>query len=141
GTVPAPCNPSGLTFDAHGNLYVSGSGATGDAIAVLTPNAAAPPVASIFASGTPGANGLAFDASGNLYASDGGTNQGRVFRVGPAGGAAAELFRVPPTVNSLGIGRLNSTAQPPAANNTQQIAANGLAFTNDGALLVADTSR
>jgi sugar lactone lactonase YvrE len=141
GTVPAPCGPAGLTFDASGRLFITGAGAAGDAIAVLTPNAAAPPAATIFATGTPGANGLAFDRRGNLYASDGGTNQGRVFRVGPAGGAATELFRVPPMANSAGVGRQNATLQPGLAPNPQNIVANGLAFTNDGDLLVADTAR
>ena len=141
GTVAPPCSPSGLTFDSAGRLYITGAGATGDAVAVLTPDAAAPPVATIFATGMPGANGLAFDRDGNLYASDGGTNQGRVFRVGPAGGAATELFRVPPMANSVGVGRQNATLQPPLAPSPQNIVANGLAFTQDGALLVADTAR
>jgi sugar lactone lactonase YvrE len=141
GTVPPPCGPAGLTFDASGRLYITGAGASGDAIAVLTPNAATPPAATIFATGTPGANGLAFDRRGNLYASDGGTNQGRVFRVGPAGGAATELFRVPPMANPAGVGRQNATLQPGLAPNPQNIVANGLAFTNNGDLLVADTAR
>jgi sugar lactone lactonase YvrE len=141
GTVAPPCSPSGLTFDAAGRLYITGAGAAGDSIVVLTPDAAAPPVATIFAPGTPGANGLAFDRAGNLYASDGGTNQGRVFRVGPTGGAATELFRVPPMANSVGVGRQNVTLQPPLTPSPQNIVANGLAFTHDGALLVADTAR
>jgi sugar lactone lactonase YvrE len=139
GTVAPPCSPSGLTLGPDGRLYITGAGA--DAIAVLTPSAAAPPVATIFATGMPGANGLAFDRDGNLYASDGGTNQGRVFRVGPAGGVATELFRVPPMANSVGVGRQNASLQPPLAPAAQNIVANGLAFTQDGALLVADTAR
>ena len=141
GSIAPPCNPSGITFGADGRLYVTGAGAAGDQVAVLRPDAAAPPVATIFATGTPGANGLAFDRDGNLYASDGGTAQGRVFRVGPPGGAATELFRVPPMANSVGVGRVNSTLQPPLAPSPQNIVANGLAFANDGALLVADTAR
>jgi sugar lactone lactonase YvrE len=141
GTVPPPCNPSGITFDAAGRLYMTGAGAAGDEIAVLRPNAAAPPVATTFATGTPGANGLAFDRQGNLYASDGGTNQGRVFRVGPQGGVATELFRVPPMANSVGVGRQNASLQPPLAPAPQNIVANGLAFTQDHALLIADTAR
>jgi sugar lactone lactonase YvrE len=140
GTVAPPCGPSGLTFDAAGRLYVTGAGAAGDAIAVLTPNAASPPVATIFATGTPGANGLAFDRAGNLYASDGGRAEGRVFRVGPQGGAATELFRVPRMTNTVGVGRQNAS-QPPVPAAPQDIVANGLAFTSDGSLLVADTAR
>src|SRR5262245_7315187 len=144
GFLPAPsattaCSPSGLTFGPDGRLYVTG---VGDTIVALTPNETAPPTATQFATGTPGANGLAFDRDGNLYASDGGMNQGRVFRIGPAGGAATEIFRIPPPANSVGVGRANSTLQPPLAPSAQNIAANGLAFTKDRrSLLVADTAR
>jgi len=141
GSVAPPCSPAGITVGPDERLYMTGVGAAGDQIGVLAPDATTPPVATVFATGTPGANGLAFDGAGNLYASDGGTNQGRVFRVGPAGGAAAELFRVPPMANSVGVGRVNSTLQPPLAPTAQNIVANGLAFAHDGALLVADTAR
>jgi sugar lactone lactonase YvrE len=139
-----PCNPAGLAFGPDGRLYLTGFGNAGDEIGVVRPDAAGPPVASGFATGTPGANGLAFDDDGNLYVSDGGTAQGRVFRVGPAGGAATVLFRVPPMANSAGVGRQNQTLQPPAAAAppaTQGIVANGLAFDRDGDLFVADTAR
>ena len=139
-----PCNTAGLAFGPDRRLYLTGFGAAGDEIGVVTPSdadPANPPVATGFATGTPGANGVAFDEDGNLYISDGGTAQGRVFRVGPSGGAATVLFRVPPMANSVGVGRQNQSLQPPAAPTPQGIVANGLAFGRDGDLFVADTAR
>jgi sugar lactone lactonase YvrE len=139
-----PCNPAGLAFGPDGRLYLTGFGAAGDEIGVVTPSdgTGTPPVATGFATGTPGANGVAFDKRGNLYVSDGGTAQGRVFRVGPAGGAATVLFRVPPMRNSVGVGRENFSLNPGGvAAGAQNIVANGLAFDDDGDLFVADTAR
>ena len=138
-TMNPPCNPAGLAFGPDGRLYLTGSGQNGDEIGVVRPSTTGPtPVAAGFATNTPGANGLAFDENGRLYISDGGTAQGRVFRVGPSGGAATVLFRVPPMTNSVGVGRQNLSLPP---GNAQGIVANGLAFDRDGALYVADTAR
>ena len=100
-----------------------------------------PPVVTGFATGVPGANGVAFDEDGALYVSDGGTAQGRVFRVGPSGGAATVIFRVPTMANAAGVGRQNQALQPGSAAATQSIVANGLAFDDEGTLYVADTAR
>ncbi|HEY0640864.1 MAG TPA: SMP-30/gluconolactonase/LRE family protein [Pseudonocardiaceae bacterium] len=155
GTIPAPCGPAGLTFGPDGRLYVADSGR----VVVLRPDAVNPPAATVFAAGVPGANGLAFDRRGDLWVSDGTTGQGRVWRVG-RDGVPAEAFRAQPMVNEVnlvngvgGVGRDPRSAPPAtvtvtptgrsAANTegSQHLVANGLAFTRDGALIVADTAR
>lgn len=144
GFVPAPCSPSGLALGPDGRLYLTGGDAPAlDQIDVLTPGDATT-AATVFATGVPQANGVAFDRHGNLWASDGNNKQGIVYRVGPAGGAATEVFRVPPTANSTGVGRQDGTLQgttPTNAPNPQDIVANGIAFTRDGRLVLADTAR
>lgn len=151
GTIPAPCSPAGLTFDRRGRLYV----ANADTVVSFVPDAANPPAATVFARGVPGANGLAFDRAGALWISDGGTGQGRVWRAG-TDGVPAEMFRVQPMVSDVvagGVGRdvrglppgtVTITPNGRTAADTagsQHIVANGLAFTADGTLLVADTAR
>ena len=161
GNLPAPsatgqCSPLGLAFDRAGKLYVGES----DKIYRFFPDAGAPPVASVFASGVPGANGLAFDRDGNLWTSDGTTGQGRVWRI-DASGAATEVFRIQPMANEVnldsigvgGVGRDVRTLGPGTitvtpltrlalnALGSQPLVANGLAFDNDGDLIVADTAR
>src|SRR3954471_137670 len=81
GTTPPPCGPAGLTFGRDGRLFIADSGR----IVVLKPDETAPPAATEFATGVPGANGVAFDKRGTLWVSDGVTSQGRVWRVSPAG--------------------------------------------------------
>jgi sugar lactone lactonase YvrE len=152
GTIPAPCSPAGLAFDASGTLFVTNS----PAIYSLRPDAGTPPVATLFASGVPGTNGLAFDRDGDLWTGDGTTGQGRVWRIRPCGAppCAAELvFRVQPMRNSValggsvegdGVGRQNRSFPPGTPANTlgaQDLVANGLAFGADGRLFVADTAR
>jgi hypothetical protein len=58
-----------LRFDRLGYLYVG----EGDKIYRFFPDVSAPPTATVFTSGVPGANGLAFDRDGNLWTSDGTT--------------------------------------------------------------------
>lgn len=138
GKADPPCATSGLTFDSSGRLYLTGLGTQSDQIGVLTPDAASPPTATIFAAGVPGANGLAFDKDGNLWTGDGTTGLGRVWRIPATGGAGVEMFRVQAMVNSFGVGR-NAQSVPPGS--PQPLVANGVAFMQDGALLIADTAR
>ena len=159
GNIPAPssttqCAPLGLAFNAAGDLFV----ADGNRISFLTPNAVTRPTASVYATGVPGTNGVAFDHDGNLWTGDGGTGLGRVWKITAPGANCAtadrceEVFRIQPMNNgsalgglSSGVGRVNSTIQPPqtpeAPNNPQNAVANGLAFNAQGNLLVADTAR
>ena len=157
GNVPAPCSPSGITFDAKGDLFV----ADNDKVWTFTPSAATPPTATIYATGVPGTNGLAFDRGGNLWTGDGTTGQGRVWKVAPGGGARVEMFRVQPMANEVnlnaagvgGVGRdvrslpsgaITVTPTTRNAQNTQgsqPLVANGVAFTHHGDLLIADTAR
>ena len=159
GTIPAPtrgqCSTLGLAFDRSGRLYVTEA----DRIYRLLPNAGTPPIADLFATGVPGANGVAFDGDDNLWVSDGTTGQGRVWRIDPKG-TVVEVFRIQPMANEVnlvggvgGVGRdvrdlppgtITVTPTTRNAANTlgsQPLVANGLAFDEQGDLIVADTAR
>ncbi len=143
GFLPGPCSPSGIAFGRDGRLYVTGGNApANDTILALRPGTAST-AATVFATGVPAANGLAFDRRGTLWASDGGNAQGIVYRIGPSGGAGVEAFRIPPTANSIGVGRQNATLSGTTPNtpSPQNIVANGIVVTRDGDLVVADTAR
>jgi sugar lactone lactonase YvrE len=131
GFVPnsaaSPCNPSGITFDSVGNLYVADAASGGvvwkvspDSNGCTSDDSTHPSCASIvgstasspttpFASGVPGANGLAFDKNGNLFTGDGTTGDGRVWKISPQGGnctpaalsGCVELFRIQAMANVL----------------------------------------
>lgn len=155
GNVPAPCSPAGIVFDRRGRIYVANMGA----VHVFAPDAQDPPTSTVFAADVPGANGLAFDRDGALWVSDGSTGQGRVWRVDRQG-SPTEMFRVQPMVNEVnvvdgagGVGR-DPRALPPGSvtitpagrsaadtAGSQHLVANGLAFAQDGSLLIADTAR
>jgi sugar lactone lactonase YvrE len=164
GQITGPCRPSGLTFDKHGDLFITtvvGAAAATNVIYKLTPNQANPtgPDATGVAvvTGVFGANGVAFDKRGWLYVSDGTTNQGRVWRIKhfPADCTTdnldcKELFRIQPMRNddalggqvadmvaTTGVGRQNSSFP----GGAQDLVANGLAFNALGSLFVADTAR
>jgi sugar lactone lactonase YvrE len=145
------CVTSGLAFDAAGDLYVA-SAATVAGVAFgqvfrMTPDPAAPPTGTVFATAVPGANGIAFDRAGNLWVTDGTTGQGRIWRIPPSGGSGLdpgnERFRVQAMLNGKGVGRQIKSAPPGVAGTSagDVIVANGVAFARSGELLIADTAR
>jgi hypothetical protein len=92
-SAASPCNPSGITFDSVGNLYIADA-ASGGKVWRVNPHpggcpsddSSAPscnpiPDATAFAINVPGTNGVAFDKAGNLWTGDGTTGQGRVWRI------------------------------------------------------------
>jgi len=153
GFIPNPCSPSGLVFNSSGQLFV----VDGERVYSLTPSAASPPTAAVFASGVPGTNGIAFDRSGNGWTGDGTTGQGRVWRINRQGSEVTEVFRVPPmaieTTVAGGIGRdvralpPGTVAATPTSRNaadtagSQPLVANGVAFDRRGDMFIADTAR
>jgi sugar lactone lactonase YvrE len=161
GNLAPGCNPSGITRDSNGDFYIADAN-QGGVIWKLTPgdmNPTAP-----FVSGVQGTNGLAFDRRGNLWTGDGTSGRGRVWRVAPDG-SVTEMFRIQPMRNSTGlggavsgdgVGRQARTFPPGTLAVTvaasaidvvvtpaggQDLVANGLVFTPDGDLIVADTAR
>jgi len=121
GTIPAPCTPLGITFDASGNLLIADTATA--TIWKLTPNSQSPPVATAFATGVPGANGIAFDSAGRLWVTDGTTGQGRVWWIAPDGGVT-ESFRVQPLANLVNLAPvedIGDDAGDDAGESTHQV--------------------
>ena len=136
------------------------SGARAQAATPVRPAGQDASLTTVFRS-TLGIEGLTGDRDGNLWTGDGTTGQGRVWRVGPDGGAGVEVFRVQPMVNEVnvvngvgGVGRDPRSLPPGSVTITpngrtaadtagsQHLVANGVAFSEDGrTLFIADTAR
>jgi sugar lactone lactonase YvrE len=147
----ASCNPSGITFDAVGNLYIADADTQlGGVVWRLIRNPdgtymSPASVADAYATNVPGTNALAFDRDGNLWTGDGTTGLGRVWRISPSG-VVTEVFRIQPMNNSMsfggdvvnpGVGRANATIP----GSPQNLVANGIAFNQQGDMFVIDTAR
>jgi sugar lactone lactonase YvrE len=115
--------------------------------------------------GVPGTNGLALDRRDNLWTGDGTTGQGRVWRIVLDGGTVTEMFRIQPMRNSTALGGIvagdgfgrqarsfppgtltvtvpaSATATVVTPTGGQDLVANGLVFSREGDLIVADTAR
>jgi sugar lactone lactonase YvrE len=157
-----------FAFNRNGDLFVADGGGNGHdefergTIYTFHPSVKNPPIATIFASGAPGANGIAFDKKGNVWVVDGLTGQGRVWKIAPGGGVCEnaanpyqgceEVFRIQPMANTVnldangvgGVGRdirdlplgtITVTPISRTAANTEgsgTFVAAGLAFDKDG---------
>ena len=137
GLISQPCSPNGLTFGPDGALYIAGAGAQRDTIVRVVPDATAPSLATPYATHVPVPNGLVFDRDGNLWSTDGGNGAGIVYRTAPGGGVGVEIFRVPALLNRSGVGRSHGTVP----GGPWTIVGNGILFTRDGDMLIADTAR
>jgi len=168
------CGLMGIAFNRNGDLFVVDAGdpvlhegeqptPAGGTIYRFKPSAQNPPIATIFASGLPGAVNIAFDKKGNLWVTDTTTVQGRVWKIAPEGGVCEdaanpyqgceEVFRIQPMANTVnlvangvgGVGRdvrvlPQGTANPEGGSFNE--VATGLAFDKDGnKLFIADTPR
>jgi sugar lactone lactonase YvrE len=121
---------SGLVFNQQGDLFLT-SGAFREIVRIkksdLNPDK--PGIAETFATGTEGANGIGFDKQGVLYVSGG--RNGKIYRIGPAGGVAQDWAQIELFTRTL-----------PDGKTQQAIPANGLVFDTKGeGLYIADTAR
>lgn len=176
GFVPAigDCGLLGIAVNRNGDVFVSDSGifnmTTGGIVYTFSPSVENPPIATIFASGLPGADALAFDKKGNFWAGEALT--GRVWKVAPGGGVCEdaanpyqgceEVFRIQPMANEVnlnasgvgGVGRDvrtlptgTITVTPFSRNaanteNSWSFVVQGLAFDKNGdTLFISDTAR
>jgi sugar lactone lactonase YvrE len=127
---PVRADSSGLIFNEGGDLYLT-SGGFREILRIKKSdlNPENPGVAETFATGTEGANGIAFDKKGNLYVTGG--RNGKIYRIGSAGGAAEDWAQIELHTRTLADGKTQ-----------QAIPANGLVFDSQGTVLyIADTAR
>jgi hypothetical protein len=152
GQIPAAstgrCIANGL--DTAGDLFVAE--ADSGHVYKLTPNETPPlPMAIVFGNsgaGGPGALAIAFDKHGSLWVTEGVVSpiQGRVWKIiPPTGGVKVEQFRIPPLLNTQSVGqdvrRTVGLVNPPGFTSAGLSVATGIAFNQNGDLLISDLSR
>jgi sugar lactone lactonase YvrE len=139
--------PTGLAFDAAGNLYAGDAGGGGRVVKISTSGTITP-----FASPVPGPAGLAFDRAGNLYVSEQGSNtivkiasngtispfvsSGLNFPQGLAFDSAGNLYEA--DLNSGKVLKFTSTGSPLGAFASSLNSPRSLAFDRDGNLFVGE---
>ena len=139
--------PTGLAFDAAGNLYAGDAGGGGRVVKISTSGTITP-----FASPVPGPAGLAFDRAGNLYVSKQGNNtivkiasngmispfvsSGLNFPQGLAFDSAGNLYEA--DLNSGKVLKFTSTGSPLGPFASSLNSPRSLAFDRDGNLFVGE---
>lgn len=122
-------NGGGIAFNSQGDLFIA-STPFREILRIkkedLNPDR--PGLAQTFATGTEVANAIAFDKHGNLFISGG--QNGKIYRVGPAGGPAQVVAEI----------ELYSRLLPDGKTRVD-IVANGLGFDKNGVLHIADHAR
>ena len=118
-TIPG-LNPTGLTFDPLGNLYVSANGT----IQRVAPGGGLATTYATLPNGFNNNYGLAFDSAGYLYSAD--AAQATIFKISPGGGSISSFG----TIRSGAIGLAfdssgNLYAAEFAANRIEVIKPNG----------------
>ncbi len=145
-TFASTSHPAGLAFDASGNLYTASQ--SGGTVTKITPAGAV----STFASGLSSPYGVTFDNSGNLYV----PSNGAIIKITPAGtqttfasgfGATPQFLTFDPGGTYLyaqnggnTIDRVNVATGAVTVFATGFSSVNGMAFSANGTLYVADFS-
>jgi sugar lactone lactonase YvrE len=146
--------PTGLAFDASGNLYVAdyGTGANGTTVTKIAPGGG---TGAVWGTGLSGPRGVAFDASGNLLVVNAGNST--ISRIASTGGTASLWATGPGSANTMAAlaldaqGRVYATVK--SSNGVYRVSGaggaltswatglsgpNGLAFDASGVLYVSN---
>ena len=130
-----PCNPAGIAFGPDGRLYLSGFGAAGDEIGVVTPNARArrrPPASQPARRVRTASRSTRTATSTSPTAARRRAASSASARTAAPRRSSSACRRWPTRV---GVGRQNQALAPGTPPANQSIVANGLAFDRKGVAL------